>query len=71
VHYTLLVTGGLALAGLDQPTYKTCHNACFGYRIEYPADLRPQPNADNGDGRRFVPADEHGESRAIGKRSCT
>jgi hypothetical protein len=39
------------------PTYKTYHNARFGYRIDYPADLRPQPEPDNGDGRRFVSAD--------------
>lgn len=39
------------------PSYQTYHNLRFGYRIEYPADLRPQPEAANGDGRRFVSAD--------------
>lgn len=53
----LLLGGGLALASLAPPTYKTYHNARFGYSIDYPADLRPQPEAGNGDGRRFVSAD--------------
>lgn len=49
----------LALTGLAAPpTFKTYHNARFGYRIDYPAALvRPQPEPDNGDGRRFVSAD--------------
>lgn len=48
----------LALLSLvAPPAYKTYHNARFGYRIDYPAALRPQPEADNGDGRRFVSAD--------------
>ena len=55
----LLLAGGLMLASLATPTYKTYHNQRFGYRIDYPADLRPQPEAGNGDGRRFVSADEH------------
>jgi hypothetical protein len=46
----------LALAALP-PTYKTYHNARFGYHIDYPADFRPQPEAGNGDGRRFVSPD--------------
>jgi hypothetical protein len=53
----LLISGALALASLAPPTYKTYHNARFGYRIDYPADFRPQPEPDNGDGRRFVSAD--------------
>jgi hypothetical protein len=47
----------LALTSLALPTYKTYHNARFGYRIDYPADFRPQPEAENGDGRRFVSPD--------------
>jgi hypothetical protein len=39
------------------PAYKTYHNERFGFRIDYPATLRAQPEADNGDGRRFVSAD--------------
>jgi len=53
----LLLSGGLALVSLAPPTYKTYHNARFGYRIDYSADLRPQPESDNGDGRRFISAD--------------
>lgn len=53
----LLISGALALASLAPPTYKTYHNARFGYRIDYPADFRPQPEPDNGDGRRFLSAD--------------
>lgn len=41
----------------DPPVYKTYHNGRFGFRIDYPASLQPQPEADNGDGRRFVSAD--------------
>lgn len=38
--------------------YQTYQNARFGYSIPYPAALvRPQPEAENGDGRRFVSAD--------------
>ncbi|TPG66538.1 hypothetical protein [Hymenobacter nivis] len=47
----------LGLAALAPPAYRAYHNARFGYRIDYPADLRAQPEAENGDGRRFVSAD--------------
>ena len=57
MNNALLLIGALALANLAPPAYKTYHNARFGYRIDYPADFRPQPEADNGDGRRFVSAD--------------
>jgi hypothetical protein len=53
----LLTSGALVLASLAPPAYKTYHNQRFGYRIDYPADLRPQPEPENGDGRRFVSAD--------------
>jgi hypothetical protein len=53
----VLLGGGLALASLAPPAYNTYHNARFGYRIDYPAELRAQPEAGNGDGRRFVSAD--------------
>jgi len=39
------------------PAYKTYHNVRFSYRIDYPADFRPPPEAANGDGRRFVSPD--------------
>jgi len=48
---------GAILGFIAPPAYKTYHNARFGFRIDYPADLRPQPEAENGDGRRFVSAD--------------
>jgi hypothetical protein len=47
----------LLLALLAPPPYKTYHNARFGYRIDYPADFKPQPEPTNGDGRRFVSPD--------------
>jgi len=53
----LLLPGVLALTSLVPPAYKTYHNARFGYHIDYPADFRPQPESDNGDGRRFLSAD--------------
>jgi len=60
-----LPTALLLLASLAAPpTYKTYHNARFNFRLDYPADLKPQPEADNGDGRRFVSADGHTELSA-------
>jgi hypothetical protein len=53
----LLLAAGLALAGAAPPTYKTYHNPRFGFRIDYPADFRPQPEPTNGDGRRFTSPD--------------
>jgi hypothetical protein len=47
----------LLLALPAPPAYKTYHNARFGYRIDYPADFKPQPEPTNGDGRRFVSPD--------------
>ena len=43
-----------ALAGATNwPTYA---NARFGYSFCYPAALKPQQEADNADGRKFVGA---------------
>ena len=55
----LLLAGLTALAFQAAPLkYQTYQNARFGYSIPYPAALvKPQPEADNGDGRRFVSAD--------------
>jgi len=53
----LLLAGALVLSSLAPPAYKTYHNQRFSYRIDYPADFRPQPEPDNGDGRRFVSPD--------------
>lgn len=57
MHKLLLLGGVLALTSLAPPAYKTYHNQRFGYRIDYPADLRPQPEPENGDGRRFTSPD--------------
>ena len=47
-----------ALTLAAPPTYRTYHNARYGYRIDYPAGLvAPQPEAGNGDGRVFRSAD--------------
>ena len=53
----LLLSSVIALVNLAPPAFKTYHNARFGYHIDYPADFRPQPESDNGDGRLFVSAD--------------
>lgn len=34
-------------------TYRTYRNARFGYKVDFPSRLVPEPEADNGDGRRF------------------
>ena len=52
-----LLIGALALANLASPVYKIYHHTRFGYHIDYSADFTPQPEPDNGDGRRFVSAD--------------
>jgi hypothetical protein len=42
-----------------QDFYRTYRNARFGTLVQYPASLLvPQPESDNGDGRRFVSRDE-------------
>ena len=57
INNALLLIGALTLVNLAPPVYKTYHNARFGYRIDFPVDFRPEPEPDNGDGRRFVSAD--------------
>ena len=53
----LLAATTLAAHAQGQP-YAQYHNARFGYSISYPQQiLTPQPESDNGDGRRFVSAD--------------
>lgn len=54
---TACLSVALLVVLLAPPTYKTYHNARFGYRIDYPAEFKPQPEAGNGDGRRFVSPD--------------
>lgn len=53
----LALAGSIAPAGA-QAKWETYANARFGYAICYPADLmRPQGEADNGDGQRFLASD--------------
>lgn len=56
--HSFFVAGLLALGAVAAPpAYRTYHNERFGYRIDYPADFRPQPEPANGDGRRFLSPD--------------
>ncbi|UOQ52392.1 hypothetical protein [Hymenobacter cellulosivorans] len=57
IHLVLSAILVLGRFMADAPAYKTYHNARFGFSIDYPVTLQPQPEADNGDGRRFVSAD--------------
>lgn len=41
-------------------------NARFGYACAYPADFEPQPEADNGDGRRFLSVKRNAEAACWG-----
>ncbi|MDO7874397.1 hypothetical protein Q5H93_06605 [Hymenobacter sp. ASUV-10] len=54
---TLLAAGAVLSAGSAPPAYRTYANARFGFRIDFPASFRVQPEPANGDGRRFVSAD--------------
>ena len=50
-----------------QTKYETYTNARFGYSIQYPVGvLKPQKEADNGDGRVFVSADKTAELHVWG-----
>jgi hypothetical protein len=54
----LLVTLLCQTFSFAQDTFKTYKNARFGYSIAYPANLLvPQPEAQNGDGRKFKSRD--------------
>lgn len=57
MNRVVFLGAALAMTSLTPPAYKTYYNQRFGYRIDYPTNLRPQPEADNGDGRRFASAD--------------
>ena len=63
----LLLTGGLALASFAPPAYKTYHNQRFGYRLDYPAYFRPQPEPKNGNGRRFLSSAATQRGRQLAK----
>jgi hypothetical protein len=61
-RHSLLILSAAALAASAFQAaplkYQTYQNARFGYSIPYPAALvKPHPEADNGDGRRFVSPD--------------
>jgi len=54
---TLCMLVGIVSAA-QTPTYKTYSNARFAYSISYPANLlKPQGEAENGDGQAFRSAD--------------
>jgi hypothetical protein len=46
----------LALTTVAPPAYRTYHNTRFGYRIDYPANLRPQPEPVSADGQTTLTA---------------
>jgi len=46
--------------------WKTYSNARFGYSLEYPTVLVPQPEATNCDGRQFISPDKKKNLRAFG-----
>jgi hypothetical protein len=64
---TILVVAVLsaALPAAAAPTH-TYLNTRFGYSIAYPADLKPEPESENGDGRVFHSADGLVEARVWG-----
>lgn len=58
----------LALAS-QGVTYRTYQNARYNYSIAYPSTLRPQGEADNGDGQAFLSQDEAVEMRVWGSNN--
>jgi hypothetical protein len=62
----ILAAGLLAMASSAQAADRTYANARFGYTIAYPAELIPQPEAENGDGRAFRSRDGTVEALAWG-----
>ena len=56
--------GALAQAPLPMKDYS---NVRFGYHVSYPLSLlKPLPEADDGDGRVFQPANGHADIRVSG-----
>lgn len=47
----------LSAIAYGQTNYETYGNSRFGYSISYPSSLKPQGEADNGDGQVFKNAD--------------
>lgn len=63
--FTILL---LSLTALGQTNYETYVNSRFGYSIEYPKGvLKPQPEAENGDGRVFLSKSGTAELRVWGQ----
>lgn len=66
IALTVFVLAGIVSAA-QTPTYKTYNNARFAYSILYPANLlKPQGEAENGDGQAFRSADGHALMRVWG-----
>jgi hypothetical protein len=58
----------LSLTAVGQTSYETYVNARFGYEIAYPTGvLRPQKEAENGDGRVFLSKNGTAELRVWGQ----
>lgn len=58
------------VSAAQTPTYKTYTNARFAYSISYPANLlKPQGEAENGDGQAFRAADGRAEMRVWGQNN--
>lgn len=56
--FLALGLGQLGAASAAPTAWRTYSNPRFGYQTCYPHELlKPQPEADNGDGRKFVGAD--------------
>lgn len=64
---TVIVCLLVGIVSAQTPTYKTYTNARFGYSISYPANLlKPQGEAENGDGQAFHAGDGRAEMRVWG-----
>lgn len=64
-----LAVFALAGAAWSAVTYSVYRNTRYGYSVEVPAFLAPQPEAENGDGRRFVSEDGGVEMAAWGEQN--
>ncbi len=60
----------VGIVSAQTPNYKTYTNARFGYSISYPANLlKPQGEAENGDGQAFRAGDGRAEMRVWGQHN--
>ena len=69
VLFLALAVFALAGASWGAVTYAVYGNARYGYSVEYPAFLTPQPEAENGDGRRFLSEDGNVEMAVWGEQN--